>query len=562
MDEPASDRDERLARLLEQLQVLQDRGEFPDIAAVAAGDPDLVEELRGLWGTVLLAEGCAKSEPPSRGLAAASAIHDPPNVGSVPRAIGDYDVLRELGRGGMGVVYLARQRGLDRLVALKQVLHGTLASPEDRERFRSEARAAAQLHHAHIVPVFEVGDVDGVPYFSMQYLPGSSLAAKVANGPLPAREAAEILAPICRAIAEAHARGVLHRDLKPSNILLDESGRPFVVDFGLAKRIDAELTGGQSTGRATHRTLTQTGAVLGTPAYMAPEQAAGDRGRIGPATDVYALGAVLYAMLTGRAPFQGTSPIDTVLMVLEQDPPAPRLLNPRVDRDLEMIALKALQKPADLRYATAAEMADDLEKFLRGEPPAARSSHFTQILSRAFRPTHHVAVLENWGLLWMWHAVVVLLISVVTNVLQLRGVDSRWTYVLLWTVGLGTWAGIFWELRRRAGPVTFVERQVAHVWASSMAMSTGLFVVEGLLGLPPLTLSPVLALIAGAVFIAKAGILSGEFYIPAAALFLAAIPMAIWPTYAITMFGIASGLAFFLPGLKFFRQRRQSMQTK
>jgi serine/threonine-protein kinase len=288
---------------------------------------------------------------------------------------------------------------------------------------------------------------------------------------------------------------------------------------------------------------------------MAPEQALGQRGEIGPATDVYSLGAILYAMLTGRAPFQAASPVDTVLMVLEQEPPPPRMLNPNVDPDLEMIALKALQKPVDLRYASADALADDLEAYLRNEPISARSSHFSQVLSRALRPTHHAAVLENWGLLWMWHAAALLVLCVVTNAMQLNGIESRWPYVALWTVGLGAWAIVFWNLRRRAGPVTFVERQIAHTWSASMTCSTLLFLVEALLGLPVLSLSPVLALIAGAVFVVKAGILSGEFYVHAAVMFATCVPMALWPRYGITVFGVLSAATFFVPGWKFWRQR-------
>jgi serine/threonine-protein kinase len=220
-----------------------------------------------------------------------------------------------------------------------------------------------------------------------------------------------------------------------------------------------------------------------------------------------------------------------------------------------MIALKALQKPPDLRYASADALADDLEAYLRHESIAARSSHFSQVLSRAFRPTHHAAVLENWGLLWMWHALVLLVLCLITNWMQLSPIESRTPYFLLWTAGLGTWAVIFWNLRRRAGPVTFVERQIAHIWAASMACSTLLFAVEAMLGLPVLTLSPVLALIAAAVFVVKAGILSGEFYIHAAILFATCVPMALFPEYGITIFGLASAATFLMPGWKFHRQR-------
>jgi serine/threonine-protein kinase len=333
-----------------------------------------------------------------------------------------------------------------------------------------------------------------------------------------------------------------------------------VTDFGLAKRFEpGPPAPGDPQHAASLTALTHSGGIVGTPGYMAPEQAAGQRGEVGVATDVYSLGAILYAMLTGRPPFQAPSPVDTVLMVLEQDPLPPRLLNPRADADLEMIALKCLQKPADLRYDTADALADDLEAYLADEPIAARSSHFSQVLSRAFRETHHAAVLENWGLLWMWHSLALVVLCVVTNAFEWFGVANRWPYVALWTVGLGWWAFIFWSLRRRGGPVSFVERQIAHVWAGSMAASCLLYAVEALLGMPVLALSPVLGLIAGMVFLVKAGILSGVFYIQAVVLFGTALVMAIirqsdWPDFSISLFGIVSGASFFVPGLKYRRQ--------
>jgi serine/threonine-protein kinase len=429
------------------------------------------------------------------------------------------------------------------------ILRGEFATPGEQARFRSEAESAARLEHPNIVAIHEVGEHAGQPFFSMQLVPGTTLAARIQEGPLPPREAAALLIPVCRAIAHAHQRGVLHRDLKPSNILIDLDGRPWVTDFGLAKRVSSP----DVSWPASHPSITGSGDIVGTPGYMAPEQAAGQRGEVTTATDIYSLGAILYAMMTGRPPFQSASPVDTLLMVLEQDPAPPRVLNPAVDPDLELIALKALQKPADLRYATADALANDLQAYLDHEPISARSSHFTQILSRAFRPTHHIAVLRHWGLLWMWHALVLLILCLLTNAMQLAGVSSRWLYAGLWTLGLGAWAAIFWNLRRRAGPVTFVERQIAHVWAASMACSTMLFAVEAILGFPPLQLSPVLALIAGAVFVAKAGILSGEFYVPAALLFATSLVMAVFPRYGLAIFGVVSAATFFLPGWKFHR---------
>ena len=335
----------------------------------------------------------------------------------------DYELQEELGRGGMGVVYRAWQPSLQRDVAVKLILRGTLASADELARFQAEAEAAGRLQHPHIVPIYEVASHDGQCYFSMQLVEGETLAEKLADGPLPAREAVRLMATVARAIHYAHTQGIVHRDLKPANILIDADGEPHVTDFGLAKQLDAGAS------------LTRTGAVLGTPAYMAPELASGDRGSVGPACDVYSLGTILYALLTGRPPFQGPSPVDTVLMVLEQDPLPPRLLNPKLDRDLEMIVLKCLQKPPELRYASAAALADDLTAYLNDEPISARSGQFSQVVARVFRETHHATVLENWGLLWMWHAAVILVMCLVTNWLHAKRVEwpecaKPWPYLL------------------------------------------------------------------------------------------------------------------------------------
>jgi serine/threonine-protein kinase len=424
------------------------------------------------------------------------------------------------------------------------ILSGQLASDADRNRFRAEAEAAAGLDHPGIVPVYEVGHVHGRPYFSMKHVQGRTLAQRLAAGPLPPRDAARILGQVARAIDAAHRRGVLHRDLKPSNILLDDDDQPHITDFGLAKL------------QAQPLALTRSGAVLGTPAYMAPEQAAGARGAIGPATDVYSLGCVLYHMLTGQPPFVADTPLDILLQVLEQDPVPPRLLNARADRDLEMVALRCLQKPPDLRYPTAAALARDLEAYLQDEPISARSGRFGQIMARMFRETHHATVLENWGLLWMWHSLVLLIVCLLTNLLHWWGDENRWHYMGLWTLALWTWAGVFWLLRRRMGPVLFVERQIAHVWAASMMAIAALFPIEWSLGLPVLSLSPVLGVISSMVFLIKAGILSGVFYLQAGVLLATAAAMAYWPRAAHAIFGLAAAACFFLPGLKYYRQRR------
>jgi len=550
-DESPGEEDSLLCDVLNQMTERLRKGEEIPLEQVLAAHPEMAEELRSLWATVVVAEQLALPtfETPEEDFL--------PEPGSAQRSrIGKFELIQEIGRGGMGVVYQARQQNPSRIVAVKMLLRGDLSTPANLARFQAEAEAAARLDHPHIVSIHDVGMEQGQPYFSMPFIDGTTLARRIAESTLPDREAAALLIPVCRAIAYAHQRGVLHRDLKPSNILIDQAGHQFVSDFGLAKRIEtpeASLLG---------TVLTETGAILGTPGYMAPEQAAGSRGNPGPASDVYSLGAILYACVTGRAPFQAANPVDALLMILEQDPPPPRLLHPQIDVDLEMIILKALQKPVDLRYQTADALADDLKAYLRYEPISARSSQFTQVLSRAFRPTHNIGVLENWGLLWMWHAAVLVVLCVVTDLMRYQGIESRLPYVGLWTLGLGTWAIIFWNLRRRAGPVTFVERQIAHVWAASMGCSTALFGVESLMGLPVLSLSPVLALFAGAVFIVKAGILSGEFYLSAILFYLSSIPMALYPQVSLTIFGIVSGIAFFLPGWKFHQLQRAGERSQ
>jgi eukaryotic-like serine/threonine-protein kinase len=276
------------------------------------------------------------------------------------RYFGDYELIEEIARGGMGVVYLARQKNLDREVAIKLLLHGALASGQDVDRFRAEAAAAASLKHPNIVSIHEVGECEGQHYFSMDFIAGRDLSAITRAGPLPARQAAEVVAQVAGAVQHAHDHGVLHRDLKPSNILMDVEVQPHVTDFGLARRLDDAAS------------LTQTGSLLGTPGYMAPEQAAGKTSQIDARSDVYGLGAVLYHVMTSRAPFTGESATDILGQVVGQEPVAPKLLNPSIPRDLETICLKCLNKEPGRRYTDAKAVAEDLGRFLRHEPILAR----------------------------------------------------------------------------------------------------------------------------------------------------------------------------------------------
>jgi hypothetical protein len=274
-------------------------------------------------------------------------------------AVPGYEILGELGRGGMGVVYKARHLGLNRLVALKMILAGGHAGPDELARFRAEAEAVARLNHPNIVQIHDVGESGGLPYFSLEFVEGGSLDRKLAGTPLPSDEAAQLAERLARAMAAAHAAGLVHRDLKPANVLLGADGTPKVTDFGLAKKLD---TAGQ----------TASGAIMGTPSYMAPEQASGKSREIGPACDVYALGAILYECLTGRPPFKAATPLDTIMQVVSAEPVSPRQLNVRVPVDLETICLKCLQKEAARRYAGAAAMADELSRFRDGLPIQAR----------------------------------------------------------------------------------------------------------------------------------------------------------------------------------------------
>ncbi|MGI8957005.1 MAG: protein kinase domain-containing protein, partial [Chthoniobacterales bacterium] len=283
----------------------------------------------------------------------------------LPRApalaqFGDYELLEEIGRGGQGVVYRAHQKSLNRTVALKVIALGHWATETHLKRFRREAEAAASLQHPRIVPIYEIGERDGTCYFSMQFVEGGQVDELVRHEPLPLRRVAEIVANLARTVHYAHERGILHRDIKPGNILLDAEGEPHLADFGLARLVETEST------------VTRTLEVLGTPSYMAPEQAAGQNAQLTSATDVYGLGAVLYHLLTGHPPFAGGTTYETIRLVLETEPRSPRLWNPKVDRDLTTICLKCLEKDPGRRYPSALALAEDLERWLGHEPVQAR----------------------------------------------------------------------------------------------------------------------------------------------------------------------------------------------
>ncbi len=338
-------------------------GERPDRKAVLSEHPELASALDCLETLEKLGPKPAGMEKEDDGFIVSSEIHQ---AGDLPREFGSYQLLSELGRGGMGVVYKARQEDLDRVVAVKMILSRHLASPEQVRRFQAEARAAAKLRHSHIVPIHEVGQLNGQDFFTMDYIEGQSLAQHIQQGPVDVATAVRILSTIARAVEYLHAQGIVHRDLKPSNILLDAQGEPYLTDFGLAKMLQPDVQ------------ATATGVIAGTPAYMAPEQAAGRGREVGPASDVYSLGAILYELLTGQPPFLEENPLDTLLNVLSADPMLPRRLNPKIPRELELICLTCLQKTPGQRYSSAEALADDLDRFARGEPIKIRPPHLGQ----------------------------------------------------------------------------------------------------------------------------------------------------------------------------------------
>ncbi len=374
-------------------------------------------------------------------------------IASAGNQFGNYELLGEIGRGGMGVVFKARQIGLNRLVALKMILPGSLSSEEDVDRFRAEAEAAARLNHPNIVTVHEVGTCNGQHFYSMDFIDGPSLAQRLANGPLPSRMAARYLLGIAQAIHHAHKQKILHRDLKPSNILLDRDDQPHVADFGLAKKLG-------DTGK------TRTGSILGTPSYMAPEQAAGKVRELGPACDVYGLGALLYELLTGRPPFRSETPLDTIMQVLEREPVPPRLLNAKIDRDLEKICLKCLEKDPRSRYPAAEALVLDLQRYLNGESVSASGFNVLDRLTRTLDRGQYDFEFRSWGNMLLIFAGIVLAehLTVFTLTMELPRYPLLWI-VLARTIQFTLMGLVFWRYRKaRVMPASTAERQLWSIW--------------------------------------------------------------------------------------------------
>jgi serine/threonine-protein kinase len=385
MSEPTASTGDPLDAVIAGYVQQVEAGAVPDREALLAAHPELADRLRAFFADYdrldrqaaelrISADPERTSDQPCAPGADATGLAGLPRV----RYFGDYELLEVIARGGMGVVYKARQVSLNRVVALKMILKGELATSRDVARFRAEAEAAANLDHPNIVPIYEVDEHDGQQYYAMRYVEGTSLSGRPRAD---ARSEARLVAAVAGAVHHAHRRGVLHRDIKPSNVLVDSAGVPLVADFGLAKRVDAE------------RSLTESGAVVGTPRYMAPEQAAG-RKDLTVAADVYSLGVVLYERLTGRTPFTGETVLAVLRQVRETEPPRPSSITPGLDRDLETVCLKCLEKEPAKRYASAEGLAADLGRWLGGEPIEARPVGRAERLWRWCRRNPAVASLS------------------------------------------------------------------------------------------------------------------------------------------------------------------------
>ena len=384
--------DHEVSRLLEEYLSGLQSGEHLDRDELLRQHPELAPTLECLEmleriAVDLSAGDPAQDVPPSSDNTIAFSKSTTERSGE----FGAYELLEEIGRGGMGVVYKARQRDLDRTVAIKMILAGHLASPEHVRRFQAEAKAAAGLRHPNVVDIHEVGQLHGQHYFAMDYIDGESLAERVAQRPVGMSESVRMMAQVARAVAHLHNHQIVHRDLKPSNILLDSDEQPYVTDFGLAKMF-------------ANSDETASGAILGTASYMSPEQAAGRSADVGPPSDVYSLGCILYELLTGRPPFAEANPLDTLMQVLTREPTLPRQLNRKIPRSLELICLKCLSKSPDDRYQSADGLANDLERFLKGETLSARPPHPAQrAWNWARREPATAARLSGLGIFFVVH---------------------------------------------------------------------------------------------------------------------------------------------------------------
>ena len=465
-----------MANYLERIEA----GEKPDPAEFLSAYPQHGEELQSFFRNH---HWLGDSQPPE------------PNS-LVGKQVGPYQIETEIARGGMGVVYRARQQGLQRPVALKLISSGILAGDEERKRFRIEAEAAARLDHPGIIAIHEIGSWEGHEYFSMTFVDGPTLQKRVTENQFNDQESARIVRDVARAVAYAHRAGIVHRDLKPDNILINTEGRPLVTDFGLAKwQRDGSLAGGG---------LTRTGQVLGTPHFMSPEQAAGRAS--GTASDVYSLGAILYALITGRPPHAGSSAAEVLRNVMQDEPETPRQIRKQVPVDLEKICLQAMRFEQDERYESADALADDLERFLSGEETRASGSGLIDRVAREIRRDQHQDHFADWGRTLYSIGGIVFVSHVVMYVLANFDFPRWATYwspraVMLGLIG----AQIYYARGGSVLPRTVAERPVYSIWLGYLAALGVINIVLLIKGVDTSFLIPVAAALSGFGFVAMAG---------------------------------------------------------
>src|SRR4051812_9617718 len=548
-DPAASEREQRLERVIAAYLESVEAGKPIDAVKLLAQQPDLADELRqffddhermmhvanssqamgpsgGVHQNDSTSLGIAGSTPAGRDVAAVS------QRGEGLGRFGDYELVEEIARGGMGVVYKARQASLARTVAIKMILRGSLAGKEDVERFTLEARAVAKLNHPHIVVIYDVGQCGEQYYYSMEFVEGRTLAELARGGPLNCRKAAEYVEQIARAMDYAHQNGVVHRDIKPSNVLIDGSGRARVTDFGLAKHGD----------RGDELTLS--GQILGTPAYMAPEQITNRRGEIGPACDIYGIGALFYELLTGQPPFKGRDQFDTLLQVLDCTPQSLRRHNPHVPHALEMICLKCLEKDPLRRYGSATEIADDIARYLAGDSISHSGPNLLDRMVRTLERSQFDREFHTWSRMLVHLA----WISLATHVLVFLNRQLALSHPLANLVGIraleiGGMAALLWVMRSqwfppRGAPV----RQMLSLWSAYVIGSLALMVIAYCLpaaGTPfnDFAVYPPMAVLASLLFIMLGSSYWGYSYIIGGVFLALAFLMVFWLALAPLLFG-------------------------
>jgi len=471
-------------------------------------------------------------------------LYSPAGLAAGSGEVPGYELLEELGRGGMGVVFKARQKSLNRIVALKMVLTGR-GGPTVMQRFRAEAEAVGQLQHVNIVQVYEIDEHDGQPFYTLEYCPSGNLSKKLDGKPLPAHEAAALVQNLTRAMTAVHQAGIVHRDLKPQNVLMTADGTPKVTDFGIAKT---------SSGEGSH---TQTGAIMGTPSYMAPEQADGRTKEVGPAADVWALGAILYECLTGRPPFLAATPVETMRQVLEQEPLPPRILNRSIDADLEKIVLKCLEKESTLRYQSAADLGEDLRRYRDGEPIIARSVNILERLQREIGRSQHDAKLGRWGNGLMLLGLLIFLVHTTTSVLLAIDVPEKvafWIPRCSFFVLFGVW---LWKFRFGTSffPTNPLQRLLFAIWLGYLIAFSSIYWVTSSQGQGHLQMYGAGMALSGLAWFAMGGSIWGGCYVIGllyciAAPFMTHLDGSPW---APAVFGVSWGLTLLVVGGRYRR---------